>query len=331
MKSISLSAGVNLRDYLHREMGLEGAELRSAENEFVSQNPGALDLRLNLTRNAEFQFQDGFVPAGEAEPLLSPSTGQDIPALNTGAVHPFMVDRALPRDFAWYGTPGITPAFLEESNTEQFFDFSVSERQKRDGTGGSGIHLGNGYVLSARHVVRTFARIIQPEASEMFVGDGERFLDEWQLVGLPGRGSYGNDGQFLAPTGRQDGSFNDFALVHSPSQQGAKGVAGTRATSTLVAGERLYAIGDKTNGKTRVSELRFRELDDSEYPGAALFDGAVELGFSGGPVVDTEGLLVGILFGESDGGGVMVTMETMKELLDEAKAKLENFPDHLGN
>ena len=78
------------------------------------------------------------------------------------------------------------------------------------------------------------------------------------------------------------------------------------ATAPVVAGEPVTAYGQDADAGLRIAHGAVTEI--AKVPGYAdspyfIFDGDAGPGFSGGPVVDGAGKLVGITFGYRDQGG----------------------------
>ena len=83
------------------------------------------------------------------------------------------------------------------------------------------------------------------------------------------------------------------------------GQAAPPATAAPVAGEDVIAYGQATDGSLRLAHGTVRQI--VTIPGYAdspyfIFSGEAGPGFSGGPVVDGAGKLVGIVFGYKDEG-----------------------------
>jgi S1-C subfamily serine protease len=78
------------------------------------------------------------------------------------------------------------------------------------------------------------------------------------------------------------------------------------ATAAVRVGEPVIAYGQDTDGGLRIAHGMVTEI--AQLPGYAdspyfIFDGNAGPGFSGGPVIDGAGRLVGITFGYRDQGG----------------------------
>jgi S1-C subfamily serine protease len=89
-----------------------------------------------------------------------------------------------------------------------------------------------------------------------------------------------------------------------------------RATGELQPGERVWIIGDKTGSSMRVSQGAFDSLDGNN---AFIGNTVVEEGFSGSPVLDDYGRLVGIASAKLASGKLyIVRTETIAKQLQEA-------------
>jgi len=275
---------------------------------------------LRLEDGRTVRLHDVTGAAADVTPVeaRAPGGGQPMGALG---LHALRVP--LPKNFAWYGPPDVAPAFLTASGTragECFFDFAVGGGN--DGNAGSGVHLGGGFVLTAFHVVRHALRQGEHPEGAAFVGDGLAFWNgRWQVKALPERGSYNlNHWNEIEPTAASDGGFNDFALVHAGGSKNHGAVAGIRATGDVKANERLFIIGDSTAGVIRVATGAFASDQSKAFAGAAILEDCdLEAGFSGSPVVDRDGLLVGVMFATDDHISHMVRTESIMPLLAAAR------------
>lgn len=183
-----------------------------------------------------------------------------------------------------------------------------------DGDGGSGIHLGAGLILTARHVIEKVGRSLPSRAlpDARFAG---RLAYDAMMPGravrfLPEPGSYNRYARsfqldLLAARG-------DWALMEWNDASTQPGAAlRIRKASTLAPGERVWVLGDNTAGRTRAATGVFDGIDGVT---GKLRDAALEGGFSGSPVLDGAGRLVGILYGTTDDGtrrGYFVTAEAI--------------------
>lgn len=220
---------------------------------------------------------------------------------------------------------GGIPSFLARGAAldELFYSFAGQQPDS-----GSGAHLGGGLVVTARHVIDQFlARDVfaDLDAPEGWVGDQalpagmQGWSNEagWSVRGFPPKGKYDNSTRRVIMRDGDFGAFNDIALLRSEAHGQRRGLPGIRATGDLAPGERLYIVGDLTAGRLRVTTGTLGEIAGNN---AILENAKVEAGFSGSPVMDASGNLVGVLcvkLGRPD-AAMMVTTETLTALLEEA-------------
>lgn len=203
-----------------------------------------------------------------------------------------------------YGNTSAVPPWLDSSVklSEIVHDFGSG-----NGLNGTGVHLGRGFVLTAGHVAAQWLPDDVRFQDEAYVGNAT-FDFGWQVRFLPPRGSfYGAVRVVLGPGSR--GTWNDYAILHADDKDGHQAVAGIRKVSSLAPGEKLWAVGDNTGGAVRVSEGRFHSIDGNNAVANQI---VVEGGFSGGPVLDSSGLLVGIsVVRLANGDLYMVTIDSV--------------------
>jgi S1-C subfamily serine protease len=160
--------------------------------------------------------------------------------------------------------------------------------------GGTSIHLGAGWILTARHVLAVHLSQ-HPDYLEGVAIPKDGYVGSqkmvnapgWSVVRVPPPGTYQNG---AAPSLK--GLQRDWAIYKTDAISGSSELT-LRTTQSLKRGERLWVIGDQTAGRFRVSTGFFAGAHDfiGEVKGART-----ESGFSGGGVVDAEGHLVGLVF-----------------------------------
>jgi len=215
-----------------------------------------------------------------------------------------------------YGYTPEFPEWLDKIDVHQ----AVHDFGNGNGSNGSGVHIGRGFVITAGHVAAQwlpehiqFDDMPQTVTAKMEPG--------MSVVFLPSRGSY--------PGGRRphfsrnhDGSWNDFAILRIDSRIGVQAIRKFRSAKTLRTGERLWVVGDKTGENVRISSGRFGRVSGNN---AYVRDIVVEGGFSGGPVIDDAGNLIGIAVLKFLGRDMMymVSIETiLNALLQDARGDL---------
>jgi hypothetical protein len=186
------------------------------------------------------------------------------------------------------------PAVLTQPGgvTQALHDFGGGR-----GDTGTGVKVA-GLLLTARHVptTRIAVRVTPPPGSFTYGGVSELYFGDW----------------------------NDWKLLDDPS--GTRDASTTlRATSSLKPGEPLWVLGDKTGASFRVSMGNLGEIKGAN---ARLENIDLEPGFSGGPVVDAFGNVVGIAVAMFEGRvGWMVTTDAIAEVVNsERKAKDRSLP-----
>ena len=157
---------------------------------------------------------------------------------------------------------------------------------------GSGFVLPDGVVVTNRHVID------QPEQVSIDTWDGRRFRAEVTGVALD----------------------SDLAVVRIDEPQRLPTVA-LRDTPVEI-GEPVLVVGYPAGGPVRVSEGEVLAIVDGEVlgePADVLRIGvAVQRGNSGGPVLDLDGRVVGVVFAEEVGHdtGLAVPVATLLERLE---------------
>src|SRR5688572_17052108 len=229
-------------------------------------------------------------------------------------------------DPASLGATGVPRWLARGARLDDMF-YSFTDGGQPDS--GSAAHLGMGFVVSARHVIDQFIPydlVPQLNALEGFSGthsfpagvQGWNNEAGWSLLAFPPKGKFDNSRRRVSMGPNDYGEFNDCALLRSPHRAG--GVAGIRATSSLAAGERLFIVGDKTQGRLRLTTGVLGEIKGSN---ALIESCKVEPGFSGSPVLDVNGNLVGIVCVQLGGrhAAGMVTTETLMAMFDRMGAR----------
>lgn len=159
---------------------------------------------------------------------------------------------------------------------------------------GSGFVLPGGVVVTNRHVIE------QPR---------QVTVNTW-------------DGRSLPTEVRGVATDSDLALLQLEDADGLP-VAELRI-DPVRRGEQVFAVGYPGGGPAQVSPGRVLEMVDGSVLGepAEVIRVEVEIaqGSSGGPLVDRDGLVVGVIFAvEVDAGvGLAVPVETLMERLDSA-------------
>lgn len=206
-----------------------------------------------------------------------------------------------------YGTTSSVPPFLASTPVhEVVHDFGAGK-----GLAGTGVYLGNGLVLTAGHVAAQWFPPGFGAKATAFVGS-MACDPHWTVRFLPPRGTFPG-GKRVVLTQSMYGNFQDWAVLHNERLAGARGVAGVRPTGSLRPGERVWVLGDKTWSEVRVSQGAFAELDGANL---RITNIEVEGGFSGSPILDDQGRLVGIAVARfHDGDLYAVRTEAIAEAL----------------
>ncbi len=222
----------------------------------------------------------------------------------------------LPSSFEVYGKSRIIPkALLKDDFQSALYDFGLLGDFQ-----GTGIALSDGLMLTAGHVISNYLPATHPfqDWPQSDVIMCERGFEAHYL---PPRGSFtGDQGPNFEVA--DAGTWNDFALVKDTnSGTMPKHILPWRRTTDLDFGEPLWALGDKTNDRVRVSQGTFGGMSGAN---AILENIKIEGGFSGGPVVDVHGNLVGItVVGNSDASwGYMVSTDAILAYLERDKPEL---------
>jgi hypothetical protein len=200
---------------------------------------------------------------------------------------------------------------------------------------GTGISLGNGFVLTNRHVFQKMGTTLAEYAAPHFgptpmpLAPGAEMDSDWTLLGTPGAVKRTMDEEEL-------GTIQDWTLLQKDSLKGRPAPAVSfRATEDLGPDEQVWFLGDRTEGKTRLSTGRLLNL----YAGtnAKLVDAEGEGGFSGSPVIDAQGRIVGLVFAKVDAnvddqGNAqpaeiwMMTTEALVNALDQTRTVVPDVP-----
>lgn len=161
---------------------------------------------------------------------------------------------------------------------------------------GSGVHIGNGYILTCRHV---YAITDLKLEKEEFLGSkkirqGLLEGNDLLLKQLPVPTEADKKVISGAPSTWSDVHlYNDWALLHDASFKGRGAFTKIRNVNTLKEGEPLWVIGRPFgNPPVQIAVGNF-----SKNLGMASLIRDIDLrpGFSGGPVVDSNGNLIGII------------------------------------
>ncbi len=177
--------------------------------------------------------------------------------------------------------PLTTPGFAQT-----LWDFGA-----RSGVPGTGAHIGGGYLITARHVVETWrdprlwTRKRGSSGHERF----ERYRVGWSIryVPAPGRFTGGARAQLREGDG---GRWNDWAMLHADELASLPALS-LRRTSSVTPGEPVWAVGDFNGSSWRVVAGTFGGL---EGVNAWANDCEAESGFSGSPLIDAKGRIVGV-------------------------------------
>jgi len=213
------------------------------------------------------------------------------------------------------------PRFLRDPKWfENLVDFG-----RGNGINGTGIRLKGGYALTARHV-SDFPPSLNQGPKQAFQGhlDYSALLPGAVLRVSPAKGAVPEVlGSRLDYRPGSFGRHNDWALLSVPGTQ-AQGLP-LRRTSTLKPHERVFIVGDKTGPVFRVSS---GTLGKTVGHNAVIEGAEVEGGFSGSPVVDEQGSLVGIVYARKGlDSALMVTTDAILEELARARKKDPSLPD----
>ncbi len=278
-------------------------------------------------------FLLGDNPLGEnlATPEVAPylarvdGRGQRVPFAEKGLASAFDLNEQLtPYGTAVFET-GVPELLTRPSTKLPVFDFAPNASGSGM-FGGTGAHLGGGYVLTNMHVVAgQLDPSLLPESTIFTRGGPSVAGGTWTVKALPERGSYvmGRDHQI--PANVDTSRFNDFALVQV--RRGARPAGAfkeIRKTADLKRGERLWILGDRTGGRIRVTTGVFAGLRGGR---GVVKDVELEEGFSGSPALDAQGRWVGLIYAMNDGGnGFLIPTERLAPFLDEAGRKLKDLP-----
>jgi hypothetical protein len=241
------------------------------------------------------------------QPKPAPTTIPSATLLPASELHPTLIPYGRK-----IGTTGIPP-FLSRSAPSiagAIFPFGTDA--------GTGIHLGKGLVLTARHVSDQWMRETTPKKELIGKQSLDAYRPGWTLRVAPERGAYVPMSGLILIDPASFGRWNDWTLVQGPELAGSAAHANIRKTSTLAPGERIWIVGDHTSA-ARVTTGVLGEIKGNN---ALLRDCPVEGGFSGSPAFDSEGNLVGIVYGKFGDDAQMITTDAILATLGKAERKL---------
>lgn len=180
---------------------------------------------------------------------------------------------------------------------------------------GSGVMIGPGLAVAATHVLEEFTARNADPVLLTFVPDGARAWLPRERSTVTGPSAFGADRRIVSDISLLGCTLNSEAHVHHPLT-----LAPLRVALPLV-GERLWAFGYR-HGALQDAEALITPLVTSgvvtkAYPhgrGERMPSACIEVsmdtkgGMSGGPVVNANGELVGIVSSSIDGGPSYVTL-----------------------
>jgi len=192
------------------------------------------------------------------------------------------------------------PAFLN-SNFPYFQ--VIQSLVSHQGGRGTGVHIGDGYVLTNRHVYTEIAG----SNAELGAFHGSTRIASTS----PGR----DLSLLMLPTPSPEDTlalnhtpgfmrnirwntiekYNDWAILHDPKLKNQASLSTFRRADSLKAGETLWILGHpdiKVQGQIAAGSFEINHGNVS-----MLKDTDLQGGFSGSPVVDSQGHIVGLVFG----------------------------------
>jgi hypothetical protein len=180
---------------------------------------------------------------------------------------------------------------------------------------GSGVMVGPGLVLAATHVLEEFAARSACPVLLTFLPDGSRAWLPRESSTVSGPSAFGEDRRVISDVTLLSCTLNSEAHAHRPLT-----LAPLQISLPLV-GERLWAFGYRhgalQNATALITPLVTSGLVTAAFPqgrGERMQSACIEIamdtkgGMSGGPVVNANGDLVGIISSSIDGGPTYVTL-----------------------
>jgi hypothetical protein len=184
-------------------------------------------------------------------------------------------------------TLGVSAALTGGSSFAQ----ALKSFEAPGGLIGTGVHVGGGHVLTARHVADSWRppsmwrRGRASSRRERF----DAFAPGWSVCFVPAPGSFAG-GPHAPLKEEHSGRFNDWILLHGLELSRAPSLLLKRG-SAHVSGEPVWLVGDHTGSSFRVTCATF---DRVEGVNAWLSGCEVDTGFAGSPVIDSAGRVIGI-------------------------------------
>lgn len=209
------------------------------------------------------------------------------------------------------------PRFIQD-NADFKFVFAVPYFYGFLNKVGSGIHIGDGYILTARHVYSITDTSVEKDSfngrkkirNGLFDGHDLFLLQlpsptEADLKVLNGQGSVWSDVHL----------YNDWALMQDLSYKNQSSFTKVRSISTLKAQEPLWVMG-RPYGNPPI-QIAVGHFSKSLGRVSLMSDVDLMPGFSGGPVVDSKGNLVGIIntFNPNTREATFMNLENIQKVL----------------
>jgi len=158
---------------------------------------------------------------------------------------------------------------------------------------GSGVHIGNGLVLTARHVLQGMTASLEG-AFEGRKKVSERFPDTYQIytpaLSKEDRDSFYHQNRiFFDKIDR----YNDWAILYNRYFEKTLAITKRKSPTRLRQGDQLKILGKPNLYNLEIVYGTFLRMEGNNF---LMKASGLRPGFSGGAVLDQEGFLVGIIF-----------------------------------
>ncbi len=206
---------------------------------------------------------------------------------------------------------------------------------------GSGVQIGNGYVLTSRHVIEPY---LDSTFDSFYIGQKHLYGDWWLII-LPEQGTYSfcryDKISPLLSQKRNDckkssfqihpntiGQRNDWALVFNSKLISFNHSLKIRPTHTLMKKEKIWIIGNQNQTKNRIS-LTMGLFTKAIQSNGTLDSVRTTKGFSGSPLLDQYSNLIGIHFSGNSQKNLshFVTIESITPYIKKASSKYSDIPE----
>lgn len=180
---------------------------------------------------------------------------------------------------------------------------------------GSGVMIAPGLLLTATHVLETFPKDGKGPVFMTFLPNGSRLWLPSEATSVIGKSDYNEENKISSDLSLVSCTLNSEAYIPRPLM-----LAPMKVTLPLI-GQRLWAFGFRhqghENGITSISPMVSSGLVTAAFPHgrgnrmpSACFEVNMDTlgGMSGGPVVNSEGYVVGIVSSSFDGGPSYITL-----------------------